>query len=117
MDFFHDTASPYRAQFSEMSDLGPVRSKEEPDIGLPTQLDKKVRTCFQALQERRRKQFLANATPKWKYLMELVGLCVRHLSVGDSPTPYQLDAQFLPTTTEFVSSKEADIFIPEAKFL
>jgi len=92
MDFFHDNASPYRAQFAEMSDLGPVRIKEEPDIGLPTQLDKKVRTCFQALQERRRKQFLANAPAKWKFLMELVGLCVRHLTLGGSPTPYQLDA-------------------------
>jgi hypothetical protein len=38
-----------------MSDLGPIRIKEEPDIGLPTEVDKKVRTYFQHLQERRRK--------------------------------------------------------------
>ena len=100
-----------------MTDLGPIRGKEEPDIGLPTQLDKKVRTYFQALQERRRKQFLSGATPKYKYLMELVGLCVRHLSIGPSPTIYQLDVEHGPKTTEFFCSQESDIFIPEAKFL
>jgi hypothetical protein len=36
MDFFYDNASPYRPQFGDMSDLGPIRVKEEPDIGLPT---------------------------------------------------------------------------------
>ena len=69
------------------------------------------------LQERRRRQFLENAVPKWKYLMELVSLCVRHLKVGDTPTQYQLDAQYAPAISEFISSREADIFIPEAKFL
>jgi hypothetical protein len=117
MDFFYDSASPYRAQFGGMADLGPIRVKEEPDIGLPTQLDKKVRTYFQALQERRRKQFLSSATPKYKYLMELVGLCVRHLSIGPTPTPYQLDVDYEPKTTEFFCGQESDIFIPEAKFL
>lgn len=76
-----------------------------------------MRTYFQALQERRRKQFLSSATPKYKYLMELVGLCVRHLSIGPTPTPYQLDVEHEPKTTEFFCSQESDIFIPESKFL
>jgi hypothetical protein len=55
MDFFYDTASPYRQQFSNFIDLGPFTEKKEPEIGLPTQVDKKVRTYFQMLQERRRR--------------------------------------------------------------
>lgn len=52
--------------------------------------------------------------------MELVGLCVRHMQVsgpGGRRTPYQLDAEYSGALTAFVSSQEADIFIPEAKFL
>jgi hypothetical protein len=81
MDFFYDSASPYRAQFSNFSDLGAFMEKKQPEIGLPMVLDKKVRTYFQMLQERRRRQALSDATPKYKYLIELVSLCVRHLQV------------------------------------
>lgn len=87
MDFFFDGASPYRALFGDMSDLGPIETREEPDIGLPTTMDKKVRTYFQMVQEKRRKQQLANAPPKYKCLMELVSTCVRHLRVGGATGP------------------------------
>jgi len=38
-----------------MSDLGVIRLEEEPEIGLPTTVDKKVRTYFQMLTEKRRR--------------------------------------------------------------
>jgi|TARA_B110000285_G_C15017269_1_gene559696 hypothetical protein len=46
MDFFFDGASPYRGLFGDVSDLGPVITTEEPELGLPTMMDKKVRTYF-----------------------------------------------------------------------
>jgi len=46
MDFFFDGASPYRGLFGDTSDLGPVITTEEPELGLPTMMDKKVRTYF-----------------------------------------------------------------------
>lgn len=46
MDFYFDGASPYRAVFADMSGLGPVRTKEQPDLGLPTTVDHKVRGYF-----------------------------------------------------------------------
>lgn len=51
--------------------------------------------------------------------MEVVSWCVRHLQVlgPNRQTPYQLDAAYPGSLTAFVSSQEADIFIPEAKFL
>jgi hypothetical protein len=49
MDFFFDGASPYRKLFSNMSDLGPIQETENPDIGLPTGLNSKVRNYFQEL--------------------------------------------------------------------
>jgi hypothetical protein len=72
------------------------------------------------IQEKRRKQLLAGATPKYKYLMELVGTCVRHLRVGGAAgaaSPYQLDADFEGALPAFVATQEADIFVPEARFL
>ena len=46
MDFFFDNVSPYRKHFSNMSDLGILRTGAKPELGLPTQVDKKVRTYF-----------------------------------------------------------------------
>jgi hypothetical protein len=119
MDFFFEGASPYRALFANMSDLGPIRTREQPDLGLPTAVNQKVRNYFQALQEKRRCQHLAAATAKYKYLMEVVSTCVRHLKVlgPNRQTPYQLDVGHPGSFTTFTSSQEADIFIPEAKFL
>lgn len=55
MDFFYESASPYKQQFSNFEDLGPYMEKVDPEICLPIILDKKVRTYFQMLQERRRR--------------------------------------------------------------
>ena len=70
------------------------------------------------LQEKRRKQLLQQANPKYKFLMELISLCVRHISIGvNKKTEYQLDLNYPTTLTAFVKSQESDIFIPDAKFL
>jgi hypothetical protein len=58
MDFYFDGASPYREEFSDMSSLGNIRVKEQPDIGLPTSLGQKIRGYFQVLQEKKRRQEL-----------------------------------------------------------
>jgi hypothetical protein len=39
MDYFFDGASPYRSIFSDMSDLGEIWTKEQPEIGLPTKFN------------------------------------------------------------------------------
>lgn len=40
MDYFFEDASPYKEDFKNMIDVR-VRFKEVPDIGLPTQIDRK----------------------------------------------------------------------------
>jgi len=60
MDFFFEKTSPYKHIFSDMGDLGPIKTSpgDAGGIGLPTVLDKKVRTYFQMIQEKRRRQFI-----------------------------------------------------------
>ena len=40
MDYFFETQSPYKEEFRIMNDINP-KYIEQPDIGLPTQIDKK----------------------------------------------------------------------------
>lgn len=76
-----------------------------------------MRTYFQALLERRRRQRLATAPAKYKYLLELVSLCVRHLNIGGAGQgPYWLDPG-QATLTTFVDPDEADLCSPDAAFL
>jgi hypothetical protein len=49
MDYFFDKASPYRDDFANMSDLGRIFVNEQPEIGLPTQIDVKMTTFFQLI--------------------------------------------------------------------
>jgi len=51
--------------------------------------------------------------------MEVVSTCVRHMPIlgAGKTTPYQLDHGFPNGLGAFINSQEADIFIPEARFL
>jgi len=40
MEFFYDDVSPHKEFFRDISDINPVLN-ERPDIGLPTEIDKK----------------------------------------------------------------------------
>lgn len=46
MDFFFDQASPYRELFSNTADLGEVKYNEQTQLGLPTQVNKKLNSYF-----------------------------------------------------------------------
>lgn len=41
MEFFYDEYSPHKEFFRDMSAIRPI-SEEKPDIGLPTQVDRKL---------------------------------------------------------------------------
>lgn len=115
--FFGKASAAYRERYQDMSGLGPIRTTVQPEIGLPTAVDTKLRTYFQALQEKRRRQRLAGAPAKYKYLLELVSYCVRHLNVGGSGQgPHWLDPG-RATLTTFVDAQEADVYGPGAAFL
>jgi hypothetical protein len=45
MDFFYEDASPFQKEFRDMSDIY-VTFKDKPDIGIPTQIDKKQMSYF-----------------------------------------------------------------------
>jgi hypothetical protein len=45
MDYFFDEVSPYKEEFRNMSDIAP-KFKDKPDIGLPTQIDRKQMSYF-----------------------------------------------------------------------
>lgn len=115
--FFGKATAAYRERYEDMSGLGPIRTTAQPEIGLPTTVDTKIRTYFQALQEKRRRQRLADAPAKHKYLLELVSYCVRHLNVGAAgQEQYWLDPG-RATLTTFVDPQEADVYAPGAAFL
>jgi hypothetical protein len=40
MEFFFDEVSPHKEFFRDMSDINPIY-KEKPEIGLPTEIDRK----------------------------------------------------------------------------
>lgn len=112
MEFYFDDLSPHRDYFRDFSDINAVY-KEKPDIGLPTEINRKQMSQFQEILERRRLKNLADATPKYKFLIEAVSNCIRAFSNGEKRSPYQLDdANF-----EALLQCERDLFIPEAKFL
>ncbi len=55
---------------------------------------------------------MAEAAPKYKYLIETISNCIRACQMGALRSPYQLDDLNLS-----IQSSERDIFIPESKFL
>lgn len=82
MEFFFDEVSPHKDYFREMSDINPIY-KEKPDIGLPTDIDNKQMSQFQSILERRRQKALAEASPKYKYLLEAVGTLMKSYKSGE----------------------------------
>jgi hypothetical protein len=40
MEFFYDDVSPHKEFFRDMTEINPIY-KEKPDIGLPTEMDRK----------------------------------------------------------------------------
>ena len=62
--------------------------------------------------EKRRLKAMMDATPKYKYLYEIVSNVVRSFKMGPTRTPYQLDE--LPFV---VSDSERDVFIPDSKWI
>ena len=40
MEFFYDEVSPHREYFRDFTEINPIY-KDKPDIGLPTEIDKK----------------------------------------------------------------------------
>mmetsp|Transcript_4486 Transcript_4486/g.6710 ORF Transcript_4486/g.6710 Transcript_4486/m.6710 type:complete len:256 (-) Transcript_4486:666-1433(-) len=115
LDFFYNKITPpaFHELFSNMESLGKIR-EEEPEIGMPTIVDIKCRSWFQQKQEEKRLDFLACQPPKWKFMIELISLCVRHIRF-DVPKSKLMD----PTSTldNFVSKEEAELFFNQAKYM
>lgn len=112
MDFFFDDASPYKEDFRNLHDINYI-IKEKPDIGLPTVIDRKQISQYQEILEKRRMKFMAEAIPKYKYLLETISWCIRSCKFSSLRSPYQLDE----LNYEGLTQPERDLFIPEAKFL
>ena len=113
MEFFYDDYSPHKEFFRKMDEILPLY-KEKPDIGLPTQIDKKQLTQFQELFERKRIKGLAEGTPKYKYMFETVHNCMKSVQVGATKTPYQTDNVNFPGG---LLQQERDLYYPDQKFL
>jgi hypothetical protein len=90
MDFFFDEASPYKDTNRNLEDIQ-FQIKEKPDMGLPTVIDRKQISQYQEMLEKRRMKFMADAIPKYKYLLETIGWCIRSCKFSNFRTPYQLD--------------------------
>ncbi len=45
MEFFYDEVSPHKEFFRDFTDINP-KYKEKPDIGLPTEIDRKQMSQF-----------------------------------------------------------------------
>ena len=92
MDYFFDEASPFKEDFRVMNDIN-VKLNLNPDIGLPTIIDRKNMSYFQEIMEKRRIKNMMEAHPKYKYFFEILSNCVRGIESGQpgQRTPYQLD--------------------------
>lgn len=53
MEFLFDEVSPHKEYFRDYSEINPLY-KENPDIGLPTKINKKQLSHFQEQMEKRR---------------------------------------------------------------
>lgn len=60
MEFFHDEVSPHRDLFRDFTDINPI-FKLHPDIGLPTEVDRKQLSFWQETLEKRRLKILQEA--------------------------------------------------------
>ncbi|CDW78729.1 UNKNOWN [Stylonychia lemnae] len=112
MEFLYDDVSPHKELFRDISDINPL-ILEKPDIGLPTEIDRKQLSQFQEMLENKRMRNLSEANPKYKYLIEAVSNCIRSFRNNSDRTPYQIDDiqpwELMP--------QERDLYIPEGKFL
>jgi hypothetical protein len=82
MEFFYDEVSPHKEYFRDFSDIAPIYN-ERPEIGLPTEIDRKQMSQFQELMEKKRMKILKDAPAKYKYLIESVSLLIRAFKNGD----------------------------------
>lgn len=89
MEFFYDEVSPHKEFFRDFSDVNPIYN-EKPEIGLPTEIDRKQMNQFQELLEKRRMKNLQEALPKYKYLVEAVSLMIRAFK-NTERSPFQTD--------------------------
>lgn len=53
MEFLFDDVSPHQAFFRDFSDINPL-FQDKPEIGLPTEIDKKQMSHWQEVLEKRR---------------------------------------------------------------
>ena len=87
LEFFFDDISPHKDLFRDMSTIRPIEL-ERPEIGLPTQIDKKQMSQFQEMLEKKRQRELASAIPKYKYLTDAVENLIRSFPNGEIKSIY-----------------------------
>jgi len=112
LEFFYDDISPHKDLFRDMSEIRPIEL-ERPEIGLPTQIDKKQMSQFQEMLEKKRQRELATAIPKYKYLTEAVENLIRSFQNGENKSIYQTDS----IAFDGLIQAEKDLYQPDAKFI
>ena len=120
MNFFHIKDTPFRQEFLE-AELPVLDLKKDPDMGLPTQEDSNVKqSMWSMLKEKNRMKKLQSDNPKYQYLCETVGNCLRCLHVetphkikeGTRASPMQLeDHGFV------LNDQETTLIMPQADFI
>lgn len=112
MEYFFDEYSPHKELFRDMTGINPIFNLN-PDIGLPTKIDKKQQSQLQELLEKKRMKQLSEAKLKCKNLFEAVHLCIMAYRNGEKKSPFETDmVNFVGITQQ-----EKDLFFPEHKFI
>lgn len=121
MNFFHIKDSPYGKEFLAGS-MPPFELKTVPDIGMPTADDPNQKmSVFSVLKEKQRQKKMHTDTPKFLYLIETVGNCMRSLHV-ESPFKNK-EAMRLSTPLQHedsgfvLSDHETTLIMPQAEFI
>lgn len=87
LQIVYDGCSPHKDYFRDMTDLFP-KYVTDPEIGLPTEVDKKLMNQFQEMLEKKRLKTISETMPKYRYIYEAVSYCIRSYVHGQ-PGPNQ----------------------------
>jgi hypothetical protein len=82
LQIIYDDCSPHKEFFRDTSDLFP-RYLEDPQMGLPTEVDKKQMNQFQEMLEKKRLKNIAENVPRYRYILEAVSYCLRSIVHGE----------------------------------
>ena len=120
LNYFYWDMSPYHQEFTNENKV-PFETKPEPDMGLPTPEDTRVKsTPFALIKEQSRLKRLHSDDPKFVYMIEVIGQVARtlHITVGEGDDVKTETSPFALEDSGYVLSQHNHVlFLPQPEFI